>query len=133
MCFTIAKKMNLPKWTKLKWIRWISAIIVILVIHSLAHTAANQIRGRSIAKAAGLPPLPSGVWITHANIYSHNMVFEEVTMGFKAPRQQMEEWMSKVQSMDKSSTASEASVLDSSLREWDTTSGVDFSASLSYK
>ena len=125
--------MTLPKWTRSKVVRWIALIVLVLVVHTLSHVALNQWRGRSIAKKAGLPQLPSRAWVTYAHTEDHNLLFEEVSMGFTAPRAQMDEWLKGVDDWKPNESASEANVLNHSIRRWGVTSGVDFSATLNYK
>lgn len=54
-------------------------------------------------------------------------------MGFRAPKPQMNEWLRAMRVWKERVYVSEAGVLNYSIREWDVISGVDFSASLSYK
>ena len=113
--------------------RWTLMIAAMLVVHSLAHVAFNQWRGRAIVAKAGLPQLPSRAWITYAHIDGHDLLFEEVALGFTAPSAQMDEWMKGVDDWDAGRSESGGSILSHSIRRWDVTSGVDFSATISYK
>ena len=54
-------------------------------------------------------------------------------MGFTAPKEEMDEWIKTTNEWGKERGGSGANVLNYSLRRWDVISGVDFSASLSYK
>ena len=125
--------MKFPTWMRSRLFRWVCLIVALLILYTTSHTAVNQWRARSIVRKSGLPSLPSHACIIYTRIYGHNLLFEEVAMGFTAPKEEMDEWIKTTNEWGKERGGSGANVLNYSLRRWDVISGVDFSASLSYK
>ena len=103
---------------------------VLFVLQWPYRAVLNQWRGHLIVAKAGLPELPEGAWITYANIKRHDLLFEEVALGFSAPSRETDEWIATVEGRG---FDADISVLGHSVRRWSSESGADFSASLSYK
>jgi len=127
------EKMKIPTWMRSKLFRWVCVIAALLVLYGSSLSAVNQWCARRIVQKAGLPSLPPNACIVYSHIYGHNLLFEEVALGFTAPKDQMEEWIKATNDWGQSDRHSAAGVLNYSVRKWDVIYGVDFSASLSYK
>lgn len=108
-----------------------AAWLLALVISWASWTGFGQWQGRQIVADAGLPPLPSLAWITHAS--SNGFLLEQVTLEFTAPSAQMNEWLKAAADWKPETAHGRSSVPHHTLTYSQANSCVDFTATLSFK